>query len=90
MGLPVPVNRPLPENQPIKRLLAACWLSDSQMQQIEGNDVKAQLTNAGLPTTFLVSDDPQGEPSRDELAAWLMTLDRLYSPPKLTTTLDLA
>ena len=77
MGLPVPVNRPLPENQPIKRLLAACWLSDTQMQQMEGNDVKAQLTNAGLPTTFLVSDDPQGEPSRDELAAWLMTLDRL-------------
>ena len=77
MGLPVPVNRPLPENQPIKRLLAACWLSETQMQQIEGNDVQAQLTKAGLPTTFLVSEDPQGQPTRDELAAWLMTLDRL-------------
>ena len=77
LGMPVPVNRQLPENRPTKRLFAASWLSERQMEQITGSDLSSQLTRAGFPTTFLTSDDPQSETTREELARWLMTLDRL-------------
>lgn len=77
LGIPVPMNRPLPENQPTKRLFAACWLSERQMEQVRGSELTSQLTRAGLPTAFLSSDQPQNETTREELASWLMTLDRL-------------
>jgi serine protease Do len=77
LGMPVPVNRQLPENQPTKRLFAASWLSERQIEQITESDLSSQLTRAGFPTTFLTSDQPQSEATREELARWLMTLDRL-------------
>lgn len=76
VGAGIAGNVPLPENEPLRRLLIASWLKTDVVDTEPVQTLKRALEERGLPFAAIPSPELNSPETWDEMAQWTMSLHR--------------
>ena len=76
VGAGIAGNVPLPENEPLRRLLIASWLRTDVVDTEPVQTLKEALEDRGLPFAAIPSPELDSVETWDEMAQWTMSLHR--------------